>query len=182
MVPVRQFTAVRSDQLFGQAVTTSSWARAAPIFWSARWETWSLARGDDQVRPGGDDRIDLNLGEGTDLNEGGAGTDTVEVNGGMDPSNSRRRQPRTLRPRHWAHSLDIGTSENLVLNMNGGDDTFTGRNGLAVDQAHCRWRGATTTSQAATASTRSRGDGNDVLTGGRGNDVLVGGSGDDKSV
>ena len=28
-------------------------------------------------------------------------------------------------------SLDIGTTENLVLNMNGGDDTFTASNGLA---------------------------------------------------
>ena len=28
-------------------------------------------------------------------------------------------------------SLDIGTTENLVVNMNGGDDTFTGSNGLA---------------------------------------------------
>ena len=27
--------------------------------------------------------------------------------------------------------LDIGTTENLVLNMNGGDDTFTAGNGLA---------------------------------------------------
>ena len=67
-----------------------------------------------------------NPGEGTDLNEGGAGIDTVEVNGGngaetftVTPNGTRVRFDR-ITPAPF--SIDIGTTENLVLNTNGGDD------------------------------------------------------------
>jgi len=93
--------------------------------------------GNDQVfGQGGNDRMIWNPGEGTDLNEGGAGIDTVEVNGGNGAEYVHRnpqRHPRPVRSRQTPapFSLDIGTTENLVVNMNGGDDTFTGSNGLA---------------------------------------------------
>ena len=82
-----------------------------------------------------------NPGDGTDLNEGGDGIDTVEVNGGngaetftVTPNGTRVRFDRVT-PAPF--SLDIGTTENLVVNMNGGDDTFTGSNGLAdTDRDH----------------------------------------------
>ena len=61
-------------------------------------------------------------------------------------------------------SLDIGTTENLVVNMNGGDDTFTAGNGLAL---------------RFIALTVDGGAGNDTLIGGGGNDVLIGGDGND---
>jgi hypothetical protein len=59
---------------------------------------------------------------------GGAGNDTVEVNGGVGAEvftttanglrvRLDRLEPATLRDRH-------GTSANLALNMNGGDDRF----------------------------------------------------------
>src|SRR3712207_8448312 len=57
----------------------------------------------------------------TDLNEGGAGTDTVEVNGGggteqfTATANGTRVRFDRLNPAPFA--LDIGTTENLVVNM-----------------------------------------------------------------
>src|SRR5262249_47465113 len=78
-------------------------------------------------RPGGQQR--------KTRREGGDGIDTVEVNGGngaesftLTPNGTRVRFDRTT-PAPF--SIDIGTSEKLVLNANGGDDTFTGSNGLA---------------------------------------------------
>ena len=60
-------------------------------------------------------------------------------------------------------SLDIGTTENLLLNANGGDDTFTAGNGLST----------------LIAITVDGGIGNDTLSGGDGADVLLGGDGND---
>src|SRR5207245_9787755 len=74
--------------------------------------------------------------DGTDLFEGGDGVDTAEVNGGNGAetfsiiANGTRVRFDRLGPAPF--SLDIGTTENLVLNMNGGDDTFTAGNGLAA--------------------------------------------------
>src|SRR5262249_50703934 len=59
--------------------------------------------------------------------------------------------------------LDIGTTENLVLNANGGDDVITASNGLA----------------GLIQLTLDGGAGNDTITGGDGNDRLVGGDGTD---
>ncbi len=62
-------------------------------------------------------------GDDTDLNEGGAGTDTTEVNGGggaeqfTTTANGTRVRFDRLNPAPF--SIDIGTSENLVLNANG---------------------------------------------------------------
>src|SRR5436305_4928414 len=106
-----------------------------------------------------------NPGEGTDLNEGGAGTDTTEVNGGngaeaftATPNGTRVRFDR-VSPAPF--SIDIGTTENLVLNANGGDDTFTGANGLAT----------------LIQLTVDGGAGNDPLPGGDGAGSLLGGGG-----
>jgi Ca2+-binding RTX toxin-like protein len=59
--------------------------------------------------------------------------------------------------------LDIGTTENLVLNMNGGDDTFSATGNLA----------------ALIKLTIDGGAGNDTILGGNGNDTLLGGDGND---
>src|SRR2546430_6441961 len=92
--------------------------------------------GNDQVfGDAGDDRMIWNSGDGTDLFEGGDGIDTAEVNGdnGAETfsitANGTRVRFDRLSPAPF--SLDIGTTENLVLNANGGDDVFTGANGLA---------------------------------------------------
>src|SRR4029077_19518876 len=124
--------------------------------------------GDDQAfGEAGNDRMIWNPGEGSDLNEGGAGIATVEVNGGngaeiftVTANGTRVRFDRTNPAPFF---IDIGTSENLVLNANGGDDTFTAGNGLAP----------------LIALAVDGGAGNDTITGGDGNDRLVGGDGND---
>ena len=68
--------------------------------------------------------------------------------------------------------LDIGTTENLVVNANGGDDVITAGNGLA-NLIHLTIDGG------AGNDTITGGDGNDTLLGGDGNDVVTGGRGND---
>jgi Ca2+-binding RTX toxin-like protein len=133
--------------------------------------------GSDQVfGQAGNDRMIWNPGDGSDLNEGGAGIDTVEVNGGNGSetfttvaNGTRVRFDRTSPAPFF---VDIGTSENLVVNMNGGDDTFAAGNGLAglINL---------TVDGGAGNDTITGGDGNDVLIGGAGNDTITGGRGSD---
>jgi Ca2+-binding RTX toxin-like protein len=129
-----------------------------------------------------------NPGEGTDLNEGGAGTDTVEVNGGngaeqftVTPNGTRVRFDR-VSPAPF--SIDIGTSENLVLNANGGDDTFVASNGLAnlIQLTVDGGTGNDSITGGDGADKLLGGDGNDLVIGGRGNDTALLGAGDDTFV
>ena len=124
--------------------------------------------GDDTLVGGtGNDRFIWNLGDGSDLFEGGDGTDTAEVNGGNGAEtftiSANGGRVRFDRVSSAPFSLDIGTTENLVLNANGGDDIITAGNGLA----------------ALILLTIDGGAGNDAITGGDGNDVLIGGDGND---
>src|SRR5262245_17724313 len=92
---------------------------------------------DDQVfGDAGDDRMIWNPGDDTDLFEGGDGTDTAEVNGGnaaedftLTANGARVRFDR-VNPAPF--SIDIGTTENLELFMNGGDDSFSATGNLAA--------------------------------------------------
>ncbi len=102
--------------------------------------------GDDLVFGNeGDDRMIWNPGDDTDLNEGGGGTDTTEVNGGSGAevftttANGTRVRFDRLNPAPF--SIDIGTTENLVVNASGGDDNFSATGNLArPDSDHGRWR------------------------------------------
>ena len=111
-----------------------------------------------------------NPGDDTDLNEGGDGTDTVEVNGGngaeqfTTTANGTRVRFDRVTPAPF--SIDIGTSEKLVLNANGGDDTFSATGNLAALIAHhgrrrhgqrhaARQQRQSTSCSAATATTSS---------------------------
>ncbi len=123
---------------------------------------------DDQVfGESGDDRMIWNPGDDTDLNEGGDGTDTVEVNGGNGAevfaatANGTRVRFDRINPAPF--SIDIGTSEKLVVNMNGGDDSFSATGNLA----------------ALIAITVDGGTGKDNILGSNGNDQLIGGDDDD---
>ena len=123
---------------------------------------------DDQVfGQGGDDRFIWNPGDDTDLFEGGVGTDTAEVNGGNGAerftvtANGTRVRFDRLEPAPF--SIDLGTTEQIVLNMNGGDDFFSATGNLAV----------------LTKLTIDGGIGNDTILGGAGDDVLMGGDGND---
>ncbi len=123
---------------------------------------------DDQVfGQGGNDLMIWNPGDDTDLNEGGTDIDTVEVNGGngaeqfTTTANGTRVRFDRVNPAPF--SIDIGTSEKLVVNANGGDDTYSASGNLA----------------ALIAITVDGGAGNDTLAGSNGDDLLIGGDGND---
>src|SRR4029079_6748485 len=81
-------------------------------------------------------------------------------------------------------SLDIGTTENLVVNMNGGDDVITASNGLAalISLTIDGGAGNDTITGGDGADLLIGGDGNDLVNGGRGNDTALLGAGDDTFV
>lgn len=159
-----------ADQLFGQAGNDQLLGRGGTDFLFGGLDNDTLTGGDadDQVfGESGNDRMVWNPGDDTDLNEGGAGTDTVEVNGGggeeifTATANGTRVRFDRLNPAPFA--IDIGTSESLVLNANGGHDKFSATGNLA----------------ALIAITVDGGAGNDTLLGSNGNDLLLGGDGND---
>jgi Ca2+-binding RTX toxin-like protein len=124
--------------------------------------------GNDQMfGEAGDDRMIWNPGDDSDLAEGGSGIDTVEVNGGGGTevftitANGTRVRFDRLDPAPF--SIDIGTTENLVLNANGGDDVISATGNLA----------------ALIKLTLDGGAGNDTISGSNGADVLLGGDGND---
>src|SRR5215207_4735653 len=126
-----------ADQLFGQGGNDTLLGKGGSdfLFGGDNNDILTGGDGDDQsFGEAGNDRLIWNPGDDTDLNEGGDGDDTVEVNGGngtetfaVTPNGTRVRFDR-LTPAPF--SVDIGTSESLVLNAYGWDDTFTGSNGL----------------------------------------------------
>ena len=180
-----------NDMLFGQAGNDILLGKGGNdfLFGGAGNDTLTGGDGDDQVfGEAGNDRMIWNPGDDSDLFEGGDGTDTAEVNGGngaevftLTPNGTRVRFDR-LSPGPF--SIDIGTTENLVLNMNGGDDTFTGSNGLAtlINLTVDGGAGNDTITGGDGNDLLIGGEGNDVITGGRGNDTLLGGTGDDTFV
>lgn len=124
--------------------------------------------GDDQMFGGtGTDRLIWNPGDDNDLWEGGDGSDTGEVNGGGGAevftvtANGARVRFDRLDPAPF--SLDIGTTESLVLNAGGGDDTISTTGNLA----------------ALISLILDGGAGNDAILAGNGGDILLGGEGND---
>jgi Ca2+-binding RTX toxin-like protein len=177
-----------NDELFGGSGNDTLLGKGGNdlLFGGSGNDTLIGGTGDDQMfGESGNDRMIWNPGEGTDLMEGGDGNDTAEVNGGngaetfsLVANGSRVRFDR-LTPAPF--SLDIGTTENFVLNMNGGDDVFTAGNGLAnlIQVTVDGGAGNDTITGGDGNDTLLGGDGNDVIAGGRGNDLLIGGAGDD---
>jgi Ca2+-binding RTX toxin-like protein len=158
------------NQLFGQTGndTLSGKGGIDYLFGGAGDDTLTGGAGDDQVfGESGNDRLVWNPGDGTDLDEGGADTDTVELNGGNEAetftatANGARVRLDRLSPAPF--DLDIGTAEHLVLNANGGGDAFSATGNLA----------------ALIQITVDGGPGNDTLLGSNGADTLTGGSGND---
>ncbi len=128
-----------ADQLFGQAGNDTLLGKGGfdLLFGGSENDTLTGGDADDQVfGESGNDRMIWNPGDDTDLNEGGAGNDTVEVNGGGGAevftvtANGTRVRFDRLDPAPF--SIDIGTSENLVLNANGGNDSFSATGNLAA--------------------------------------------------
>ena len=159
-----------ADLLFGGAGNDTLLGKGGNdlLFGGAGNDVLTGGDGDDQVfGEGGNDRMIWNPGDDSDLFEGGDGVDTAEINGGNGSetftitANGTRVRFDRLDPAPFF--LDIGTTENLVLNANGGDDTITAGNGLA----------------GLIKLTIDGGSGNDTITGGDGNDTLIGGDGND---
>jgi Ca2+-binding RTX toxin-like protein len=158
------------DRLSGQSGNDTLLGRGGfdLLFGGTENDTMTGGDADDQVfGQGGSDRMIWNVGDDTDLNEGASGSDTVEVNGGggaeqfTTTANGTRVRFDRLDPAPFA--IDIGTSEKLVLNANGGDDSF----------------GATGNLSALIAITVDGGAGEDTLLGSNGVDLLLGGADDD---
>ena len=159
-----------NDQLFGGSGNDTLLGKGGDdlLFGGSGNDTLIGGTGNDQMfGEAGNDRMIWNPGEGTDLMEGGDGNDTAEVNGGNGAevftitANGTRVRFDRITPAPF--SLDIGTTENLVVNANGGDDVITAGNGLA----------------SLIKLTIDGGAGNDTITGGDGDDTLIGGEGDD---
>jgi Ca2+-binding RTX toxin-like protein len=159
-----------ADQLFGQGDNDTLLGKGGVdlLFGGDGNDTLTGGDADDQMfGQGGNDRMIWNPGDDTDLHEGGDGVDTSEVNGGNGAeqftltANGARVRFDRLDPAPF--SIDIGTTENLVLNMNGGDDSFSATGNLA----------------ALISVNVDGGAGNDSILGSNGNDVLLGGDGDD---
>jgi Ca2+-binding RTX toxin-like protein len=180
-----------NDQLFGGTGNDILLGKGGDdlLFGGSGDDTLTGGAGSDQMfGQAGNDRMIWNPGDGSDLMEGGDGIDTAEVNGGngaetftLTPNGTRVRFDRTT---PGPFSLDIGTTENLVLNMNGGDDTFIGSNGLAtlIQLTVDGGAGNDTITGGDGNDTLIGGDGNDTITGGRGNDLAQLGAGDDTFV
>src|SRR5262245_27593200 len=180
-----------NDLIFGQAGNDVLLGKGGDdfLYGGAGDDVLTGGRGDDQVfGEAGNDRMIWNPGDGNALNEGGAGNDTVEVIGGnvseifTVTANGTRVRFDRVNPAPFF--LDIGTSENLVLNANGGDDTFTAGNGLApLIQITVDGGAGNDTLTGGDGNERLLGgDGNDSINGGRGNDVAMMGAGDDTFV
>jgi Ca2+-binding RTX toxin-like protein len=97
----------------------------------------SGARGNDNMAgDDGDDILIWNPGEGTDKFEGGAGNDIAQDNGGAAAEHfivsANGQRVTATRDNGAPFFLDIGTSETLDLNANGGDDSVDVNNGLAA--------------------------------------------------
>src|SRR4051794_16413942 len=180
-----------NDQLFGEGGNDTLLGKGGfdLLFGGAANDTLTGGDADDQVfGQAGNDRMIWNPGDDTDLNEGAGGEDTVEVNGGngaeefTTTANGTRVRFDRLTPAPF--SIDIGTSETLTLNANGGDDRFTGSNGLAtlIQITVDGGTGNDTITGGDGADFLFGGDGNDLVNGGRGNDTALLGAGDDTFV
>lgn len=168
-----------NDFLFGQVGNDTLLGKGGndQLFGGDGNDVLTGGAGADQVfGEAGSDRMIWNPGDGSDLNEGGDGADTVEVNGGNGAetftTNANGSRVRFDRTDPAPFFLDIGTTENLSLHANGGDDVFSAGNGLAGLIALSIDGGTGN-------DTIIGGDGNDKLFGGDGNDLIVGGRGSD---
>jgi Ca2+-binding RTX toxin-like protein len=177
-----------ADQLFGESGNDTLFGRGGAdfLFGGAGNDVLVGGDGNDQMFGGaGNDRMIWNPGDDSDLMEGGDGTDTAEVNGGGGAevftvtANGTRVRFDRLDPAPFA--LDIGTTENLVVAMGGGDDTFSATGNLAalirltVDGG----AGDDTILGSNGIDLLIGGDGNDFIDGQQGNDVAFLGAGDD---
>ena len=144
-------------------------------------------RGNDvMLGQDGNDLLIWNNGDGSDFMEGGEGLDTVQVNGANGAGDSFRIDPngdrvRFRRTNLGLFTLDIGTTENLDVNGQGGSDVIIGSVGLngLIDLDLDGGEGNDLLIGGDGADVLRGGAGNDTLLGNRGNDIVLGQDGDD---
>jgi Ca2+-binding RTX toxin-like protein len=144
-------------------------------------------RGNDvMLGQDGSDLLIWNDGDGSDFMEGGEGFDFVQVNGSNTAGDSFRIDPNGERVRFrrtnlGLFTLDIGTTENLDVNGQGGSDVIIGSTGLVglIGLDLDGGEGNDLLIGGDGVDVLRGGAGNDVLIGGRGNDVVLGQDGDD---
>ena len=180
-----------ADKLFGQSGNDTLLGKGGKdlLFGGSGNDTLVGGDGDDQMfGESGDDRLVWNPGDDSDLFEGGAGIDTAEVNGGGGAevftvtANGTRVRIDRLDPAPFA--IDAGTLENVVVNMNGGDDQFSATGNIAalVKLTVDGGAGNDTIGGGNGADLLLGGDGNDTIDGNQGNDVALMGAGDDRFI
>jgi Ca2+-binding RTX toxin-like protein len=177
-----------ADMLFGQSGNDTLLGKGGNdlLFGGAGNDILTGGDADDQMfGEAGNDRMIWNPGDDSDLMEGGTGTDTAEVNGGNGAeiftitANGTRVRFDRVSPAPF--SLDIGTTESLVLNANGGDDVISATGDLAslIQLTIDGGAGNDTISGGNGADVLMGGDGNDFIDGQQGNDLIQMGDGDD---
>lgn len=177
-----------ADMLFGGGENDNLSGRGANdfLFGGGGDDVLIGGPGDDQVYgEGEDDQFIWNPGDDTDFDEGGAGIDSVQVNGGngdevfTTTANGTRVRFDRLSPSPFF--LDIGTCEFLFLNANGGKDQFSATGNLAplISITVDGGPGDDILLGGNGADTLIGGDDNDFVDGNQGNDVILLGNGDD---
>ncbi|HET6575657.1 MAG TPA: CHRD domain-containing protein [Fimbriiglobus sp.] len=154
-------------------------------------------QGDDAMQgEDGDDILIWSNGDNNDVMDGGAGADTVQVNGAVGAGDvftvaANGTRLDFDRANLVPFSLDIGTTETLAVNAVGGNDVITvddltGVVGLGAlrlfGQQGDDVIDATAQASAAVAITLAGGADNDTLLGSPQADVLLGGPGTDAAV
>jgi Ca2+-binding RTX toxin-like protein len=142
-------------------------------------------RGNDSMQgDAGDDVLVWNNGDGSDIMDGLAGLDKIEVNGsltGDDVTDIAPNGARTLfrRTNVGQFSLDVASSEVFELNTFGGNDTLDVQPGVPLAVLADGGDGNDTLKGAEEPDTFFGGLGNDTLDTGAGADVADGQDGDD---
>jgi Ca2+-binding RTX toxin-like protein len=143
-------------------------------------------RGNDTMNGGaGDDTLVWNNGDNTDVINGDAGRDDVEVNGAPAAGDVFTVQPNGARIKFDRRnlvpfSLDIGSSETMHANSLGGNDSLTVGEVGPFEVTGSGGAGDDTLTGAGSSETFLGGSGNDTITPGGGIDVVSGDDGDDQ--
>jgi Ca2+-binding RTX toxin-like protein len=144
-------------------------------------------RGSDTLSGGnGDDALVWNNGDGTDVADGDAGFDRVEINGSPTAGDVFTIAPaaggrvRFDRTNLVPFFLDIATSEELDVNGLGGDDQFSAQPGTGLAMIVNGNEGNDALSGSERPDALIGGSGNDRVSGGSGNDRVSGGPGRDR--
>ena len=141
---------------------------ADQLFGGADGDTLAGGDANDVMNGGlGNDRMIWNPGDDNDVMEGGGDSDIAEINGGNTAedftitANVSRVEFRRVNSAPFL--VDIGTTENLILNANGGNDTVSTVGSLS----------------GLILLTIDGGAGDDTILAGSGPDLLLGGDGND---